>query len=104
MRRRPISPTPLLGVLVEHQCPRCAQPVELPLGALCEACTATLERAASRWARWVAVGTAALLGAYLWWRLPADPLPVQRLVGTLGVGLWFVVTYRVVKRIAREFL
>jgi len=97
------SPLPLSGGLIEHECPRCHQRVDpLPLGALCAACTREITVRARRWARWVALGSTALLAFYIWWRKPAGPN--AQLVLIVSAAVWYFMTYRVTERIAREFV
>ena len=102
MLRRWNSPTPFVGVLVEHQCPRCHRAVELPLGALCGSCLSQIERRAARWGNRVALVTTVLLGLYLYVRLPPDPAAGQ--VGILSVAVWFVLSNIVVRRAVRELM
>ncbi len=96
------SQTPFVGVLTEHECPRCHQPVKLPLGQLCAVCQRSIERQAGRIARWVALGSTVLLALYLLVRLPEDP--TARLVAAASVGIWYLLTHLVAKRIARTYL
>ena len=96
------SQTPFAGVLTEHECPRCRQPVKLPLGELCATCRQNIERQAGRTARRVAVVTTLLLGLYLVLRLPQDP--TARMVGAASIGIWYLLTHLVAKRIARTYL
>ena len=100
MLRRWNSPTPFAGGLVEHQCPRCHRAVELPLGALCGSCLSQIERRAARWGSRVALVTTALLGLYVYFRMPPEPL--ARRVGILAVGIWFGLSNMVVRRAVRE--
>lgn len=95
---------PLLGGLVEHECPRCRRPVQLPLGALCDACRREIEARARRIGRWAAAVTTVLVAGYVWLRLPPEPIPMQRVVALVGVAAWYILTYLVVKRSAREVL
>lgn len=92
------------GGLVEHECPRCRRPVELPLGALCDVCRREIDARASRLARLVAGVTTAMLALYVWWRLPADPMRMQQVVGGIGVVAWYLLTYLVVRRSSRELI
>jgi hypothetical protein len=92
------------GGLVEHECPRCRRPVQLPLGALCDVCRREIEARASRLARSVAGGTTVLLALYVWWRMPPDPVPMQQMVGAIGVVVWYLLTYLVVRRSSRELI
>ncbi len=102
MLRRWNSQTPLYGVLVEHECPRCAREVELPLGALCPACVKDVERRARKIGHVVAAVTTVMLGVYVLLRVPEDP--TARLVAALGVAAWYVLTGIVVRRTVREML
>lgn len=102
MLRRWSSPTPFVGGLIEHECPRCHRPVQLPMGALCRDCRAEIEARAARLARWVSSGSTALLLLYVLSRLPADSR--GRLVVAVGVAAWYLLSTLVVRRAARELL
>lgn len=102
MLRRPNSQTPFFGVLVERECPRCHRPVELPLGALCGTCRGEIARRAARIARRVAGATTVVMGVYVIWRMPADP--VARVVGAAAIAMWYVLSYLVVRRTLETFL
>ena len=103
MLPQPSSPLPLSGGLVEHECPRCHQPVDqLALGALCSACTRDIQRRARNWARWVSLVSTGLLVLYIWWRKPAGPN--AQVVLIVATGVWYFMTYRVTERIAREMI
>jgi hypothetical protein len=88
--------------LVEHECPRCHKAVELPLGELCPACRAEITRRARRWARWTALGSTALLMAYIITRKPAGPN--GQLVAVVSTAVWYFMSYRVAERVAREIV
>lgn len=94
--------TPFLGVLTEHQCPRCGRPVELPIGEICSTCRQSIERRASRIARLVALVSTAVVGIYLALRVPPDP--TARLVSGVSVAIWYLLTNLIVKRVLREHL
>ncbi len=94
--------SPFPGLLVEHECPRCHQPVELPLGEICGACRQSIERRASRIGRLVAMVSTVAVAIYVVLRMPRDP--TARLVGGVSIGLWYILTYLVVKRVLREYL
>jgi hypothetical protein len=94
--------TPSFGGLIEHQCPRCVQPVELPLGELCPTCVRERARRANRIARLVALTTTGVVGLYVLLRVPPDP--TARLVSGISVAVWYLLSYLVVKRMLREFL
>lgn len=102
MLRRWNSQTPFAGVLPEHECPRCQRPVKLPLGELCAECRQRIERQAGRIARWVALVSTVVLGVYLVMRLPEDP--TARMVAAASIGIWYLLTHLVAKRIARTYL
>jgi hypothetical protein len=102
MLRRRLSQTPLVAGLVEHECPRCHRPVELPFGILCSACRAGIERRASRLAAWAAGLSTLALAIYALVRMPGDPR--ARLMSGLAVAVWYVLVRQVVVRAARELL
>ena len=103
MLPQPSSPLPLSGGLVEHECPRCHQPVgTLPLGTLCATCERDISRRARSWARWVSLVSTALLVLYIWLRKPAGPN--AQLVLLVAVGVWYFMAYRVTERIAKEVI
>ncbi len=102
MLRRPSSPTPFLGVLVEHECPRCQRQVELPLGEICGDCHKEIERRASRIGRLVALASTVVVAIYVLVRMPAEPTP--RMVGAMSIAIWYLLSYLVVKRVLREYL
>ena len=97
------SPLALSAGLVEHECPRCHQPVDkLPLGALCLACTRDITGRARRWARWVSLVSTALLLLYILWRKPAGPN--AQVVLIVSTGVWYFMTYRITERLAKELV
>lgn len=92
----------MFGDLRERECPRCRQPVDLPLGEICPACQRDIQRRASRIARTVALLSTIAVGAYVLLRVPPDP--TARLVSGAAVAIWYLLTNLVVRRILREFL
>jgi hypothetical protein len=94
--------SPFFGLLVEHECPRCHQPVELPLGEICGACRQSIERRAGRIGRLVAMVSTVAVAIYVVLRMPRDP--TARVVGGVSIGLWYILTYLLVKRVLREYL
>ena len=102
MLRQSSLGTPSFGGLVEHECPRCHRPVELPLGEICAACEGEIARRANRLARTVAMVSTAAVGVYVMWRVPPDP--TARAVSGASVAVWYLLTYMIAKRIAREAL
>jgi hypothetical protein len=101
MLRRTSSLSPSFGVLRERECPRCHRAVELPLGELCDACRREIAVRAGRVARWVSLLTTLAFGAYVMLALP--PLQVPRLVGAAATVTWFLLTRRIVERVAGEW-
>ncbi len=97
MLQRWNSRTPLVGSLIEHECPRCHQEVELPLGALCESCRYEIDRRARKAARPVALVSTLAVGLYVFIRVPADGR--ARLVGAAAVVIWYILTNLVVRRV-----
>ena len=102
MLRRWNSRTPSFGALLEHECPRCHQSVELPLGEICGTCRRAIDARAARIARPIAMISTVALGAYVMLRVPRDP--TARLVSGISVALWYLLTYLVARRILKEVL
>jgi uncharacterized OB-fold protein len=100
--RPPSSQKPLLGSLIEHECPRCGREVELPLGEICAHCTRAIESRARKIGRLVALTTAVALAIYVYLRMPEDP--TARMVGGASVLAWYILTGVVVRRVLREAL
>lgn len=86
----------------ERECPRCHQPVDLPLGEICPACRHAIERRAARIARLVALLSTAAVGVYVLLRVPPDP--TARMVSAAAVAVWYLLTTLVARRVLREFL
>jgi len=91
-----------LGIVVEHECPRCHRPVELPLGEICGECRQNIERRAGRIARLVALGSTAIFGVYVVLRVPDDP--TARMVSGVSVAIWYILTNLIAKRVLRQHL
>jgi hypothetical protein len=102
MQPPPRSPTRLLGVWREHECPRCHRPVDLPLGTVCQACRRDIERRARRLGHLVAAVSTLMLAVYVLLRLPPDPR--GRLVSAMAVGIWYLLSGMIARRAARELL
>ncbi len=78
-----------------HPCAKCGEfTAGIAIGGLCAN--------SSRIARPVAIGTTAVLAVYVAWTLPVER--TARLVGAASVLLWYVFTFLIVKRVAREWL
>lgn len=74
----------------------------LPVGGLCRDCAHAVARRAGRIARWVAMGTTVPLAVYVTLTLPATGS--ARILGAAAVVAWYVITARIARRIAWEWL
>ena len=101
MLRRWSSQTPLVAGLVEHECPRCHHPVELPLGELCEACLKHIAKRARKAARLVATLSTLAVGLYVLIPFPTDER--VRIVGLVGVLIWYTLSNIVVRRVMSQW-
>jgi len=72
-------------------------------GTDCPECHAAREARASRLAGKVALGATALMAAYVWLAVPAEA-GLGRVYGAIGVLVTYVLTRRIVSRIAMEYL
>ncbi len=98
---RPLSlQTPLRGVLVEHECPRCGREVELPFGEICAQCRREIERRARKVGRFVSLSTTIVLAGYVYMRVPEDS--TARMVSAMAILAWYLLTGAVTRRIMRE--
>ena len=87
--------------LVEHECPRCHQEVDLPLGVLCTQCRREIEARARRVARRVSIGSTVVVGLYVYARMP--DVELAKIVGTVGVAVWLILSNVTMRRIMREY-
>ncbi len=102
MLPRPTSPGLSPGGS-SHLCARCGTLTPgIPVGGLCRECAQTVSRRAGRIARWVAMGTTAPLAVYVTLTLPATAN--ARILGASAVVAWYVITARIARRIAWEWL
>lgn len=86
-----------------HLCARCGTLTPgIPVGGLCRECAQIVARRAGRIARWVAMGTTAPLAVYVTLTLPATAN--ARILGAAAVVAWYVITTRIARRIAWEWL
>lgn len=79
----------------------------IEVGELCERCGRELARSASRIGRLVAIVTTLVLVGYLMLTLRSVAPAGQgtlRTVGAVSAVAWYLLTYRIVKRIALEWL
>jgi len=88
--------------LTERQCPRCGRPVELPIGQRCSECRREIERKAGRIARMIASSTSVVVAVYVVIRTVG--YPNARLVGVVGVIVWYTLVHLIAKRTLREYL
>ncbi len=101
MLRRWSSQTPLVSGLVEHECPRCHRPVELPLGQLCTTCLTNIAKRARKVARLVAALSTLVVGLYILIPVPTDER--VRIVGVVGVLIWYMLSNVVVRRVMSQW-
>ena len=86
-----------------HLCARCGTLTPgIPVGGYCRECAEVLARRAGRIGRWVAMGTTAPLAVYVTLTLPATAN--ARILGASAVVAWYVITARIARRIAWEWL
>ena len=107
MLRPPTSPGLWPGGS-SHPCARCGEVTAgIALGELCRKCASDVTRKASRTGRLVAIVTTLLLAGYLMLTLrgaaPAWQTPA-RTVGAVAAVAWYVLTFRIVQRMALEWL
>jgi len=77
------------------------------LGELCRKCASDVRRKASRTGRLVAIVTTLLLAGYLMLTLRGVAPAWQtaaRTVGAVAAVAWYVLTFRIVERMALEWL
>jgi len=91
----------LLGGLPEVPCARCGERIAgLPWGELCPACRAQRQRRASRLANRISLAAALLMGLYVAFRMPPDPM--ARLYGAIAVLATYIIVRRIAARVALE--
>ncbi|HET7039094.1 MAG TPA: hypothetical protein VFH97_04350 [Gemmatimonadales bacterium] len=76
--------------------------MDLPLGALCDACRREMDTRARRAARWVSLGTTLAFGVYAMAVLPVTQ--AARVVGAAATLVWFIVVRRVTYQVVRLWL
>jgi len=91
-----------------HPCVRCgALTAGIALGDLCPRCLKDVTKKAARIGRLAGVVTTLLLAGYVMITLRSVPPAWQataRTVGAVAVLAWYLLTYRIVQRIALEWL
>jgi hypothetical protein len=91
----------LLGGSPEVPCARCGERIAgLPWGELCPACRAQRLRRASRLANRISLAATALMGLYVAFRMPPDPM--ARLYGAIAVLATYIIVRRIAARVALE--
>ena len=91
----------MLGGLPEVPCARCGERVSgLPWGELCPACRAERQRRASRLANRISLAATLLMGLYVAFRMPPDPM--ARLYGAIAVLATYIIVRRIAARVALE--
>jgi hypothetical protein len=89
--------------LPEVPCAKCGRRIEgLPWGELCPDCRAERERRASRLAGRISLAATVLMAAYVALRVPTDP--TARLYSAIAVLATYIITRRIVTRVAMEYL
>jgi hypothetical protein len=93
---------------ISHPCAKCGASTRgIMVGELCASCTQTLRRRAGRLARWVALLTTLIVAGYFSMRLRSvAPAWTERARITAAVAIvaWYWLTFRIVQRIALEWL
>jgi hypothetical protein len=75
----------------------------LKWGTDCPDCHAVRQARADRLAGRVALAGTALMGLYVWFRVPAEPV-LGRIYGAIAVAATYILLRRIVSRIAMEYL
>jgi hypothetical protein len=105
--RPPSSPGPWPGGS-SHPCARCGQATAgIALGERCANCSRAVARKAARIGRLVAGVTTLLLAGYLMITLRTVAPAWQTTARTVGAAAsvaWYLLTFRIAKRIAREWI
>ena len=91
----------MLGGLPEVPCARCGERVAgLAWGELCPTCRAQRHRRASRLANRISLAATLLIGLYVAFRMPPDPM--ARLYGAIAVLATYIIVRRIAARVALE--
>ena len=91
------------GGLPEVPCARCERRViGLAWGDLCPQCLAERSRRASRIANRISLAATLLMGLYVAFSMPPDPL--ARIYGAVAVLATYIIVRRVASRVAMETL
>jgi hypothetical protein len=91
------------GGLPEVPCPRCERRVVgLAWGDLCPQCRAERAGRASRIANRISLAATLLMGLYVAFSLPQDPM--ARIYGAIAVLATYIIVRRIASRVAMETL
>lgn len=94
---------PSLGAPAEVPCARCGRREPgLPWGEVCAQCRTEVSRRASRIANRISLAATALMGAYVAFQLPPDPM--ARVYGAIAVLATYIIVRRVSGRVAMEMI
>jgi hypothetical protein len=89
------------GGLPEVPCASCGRRViGLPWGDLCPQCRAERSRRASRIANRISLAATLLMGLYVAFRMPPDPM--ARIYGAVAVLATYIIVRRIASRVAME--
>ena len=87
----------------EVPCAQCGRRVAgLEWNALCPDCSRDRQRRANRLASRISLAATALTGAYVYWRVPNQPL--ARTYGVIAILATYIIVRRIVQRLGMEFL
>ncbi|HEY7481480.1 MAG TPA: hypothetical protein VH680_13285 [Gemmatimonadales bacterium] len=91
------------GGLPEVPCASCGRRViGLPWGDLCPQCRAERSRRASRIANRISLAATLLMGLYVAFRMPPDPM--ARIYGAVAVLATYIIVRRIASRVAMEIM
>jgi hypothetical protein len=91
---------PSLAGLPEAPCARCGRHARIQWGELCPICYGEREEQAGKYARWISIAAAVLVGVYAVLRIPAE----RRYYAAISVLVVYVIVRRIAGRLAMEFL
>ena len=92
---------PLRSGLPEVPCAKCQRRIRgLWWGELCPDCLAERKRRASRLAHRISLAATLLMGLYVAFRMPPDPM--ARLYGAIAVLATYIIVRRIAARVALE--
>jgi hypothetical protein len=89
------------GGLPEVPCASCGRRVlGLPWGDICPQCRSARSRRASRIANRISLAATLLMGLYVAFRMPPDPM--ARIYGAVAVLATYIIVRRIASRVAME--